>query len=78
MAIAPPTCGTGVSTGEIDPKRSNELRPSISATSLYRERSVIGRTINRLKRFRRVATRYPTLDASYQAMITIACLLERL
>jgi transposase len=42
----------------------------------YRERSIIERTSNRLKRFRRVATRYDTLASSYLAMVTIAMMLE--
>lgn len=42
----------------------------------YRERSVIERTINRLKRYRRIATRYEKLASSYLAMLTIAMILE--
>ncbi|MEZ2224845.1 MAG: IS5/IS1182 family transposase, partial [Microcoleus sp.] len=30
--------------------------------------------INRLKQFRRIATRYEKLAANYTAMITIACI----
>jgi transposase len=43
---------------------------------LYRERPLIERTINRLKRFRRVATRYEKLASSYLAMVTFAMILE--
>ncbi len=42
----------------------------------YRERPVIERTINRLKRFRWVATRYEKTARSYLAMVTIAMILE--
>jgi transposase len=42
----------------------------------YRERPLIERTINRLKRYRRIATRYEQLARSYLAMVTIACILE--
>lgn len=42
----------------------------------YRERPKIEQTINRLKRFRRVATRYDKLTGSYLAMVTIAMILE--
>jgi transposase len=42
----------------------------------YRERPMIERTINRLKRYRRIATRYEKLASSYLAMVTIACVLE--
>jgi transposase len=43
---------------------------------LYRERNVVERTINRLKRYRRIATRYEKLASRYQAMITFACIME--
>ncbi len=42
----------------------------------YRERPIIERTINRLKRHRRIATRYDKLASSYVAMVTFACILE--
>jgi transposase len=38
--------------------------------------TIIERTINRLKRYRRIATRYEKLAANYLAMVTIACILE--
>ena len=41
----------------------------------YRERNVVERLINRLKRFRRVATRYEKRAAGYQAMVTLAAIL---
>jgi transposase len=41
----------------------------------YRERNVIERLIHRLKQFRRVATRYEKRAATYQAMVTVACIL---
>jgi transposase len=34
------------------------------------------RTINRLKRYRRIATRSDKLASSYLAMVTLACILE--
>jgi transposase len=58
------------------PYREDEIGPHEYDRDLYRERPVIEQTINRLKRFRRVATRYETLDASYLAMVTIAMILE--
>ena len=42
----------------------------------YRERPMIERTINRLKRYRRIATRYEKLASSYVAMLTMAMILE--
>jgi len=44
--------------------------------TLYRERSLIEQTINRLKRWRRIATRFEKRAASYLAMVTIAMILE--
>lgn len=43
---------------------------------LYTERSMIERSINRLKRHRRIATRYEKLAATDLAMATIACMLN--
>ena len=58
------------------PKRADEAGPNEYDRELYRERPIIGRTINRLKRFRRIATRHDQLASSYPAMVTIACILE--
>jgi transposase len=58
------------------PHRRDEHGPDGYDRTLYRERNVVERTINRLKRYRRIATRYEKLASNYQAMITIACVLE--
>jgi len=58
------------------PYRVDEMEPHDYNRDLYRERPIIERTINRLKRFRRVATRYEKLASSYLAMVTIAMILE--
>ena len=58
------------------PYRTDELGLREYDQALYRERPVIEQTINRLKRFRRVATRFETLDATYLAMVTITMILE--
>jgi len=42
---------------------------------LYRQRNQVERLINRLKQFRRVATRYDKRADSYAAMLTIAMIL---
>ncbi len=41
----------------------------------YRERNVVERLINRLKQFRRIATRYEKRARNYHAMITIAAIM---
>jgi transposase len=41
----------------------------------YRQRNRIERTFNRLKQFRRVATRYEKRADNYLAMLTIAAIL---
>lgn len=66
---------------EIDaviPKRDNEDGPNDYDREAYRDRPLIERTINRRKRFRRIATRYEKQASSYLAMVTLACMLERL
>lgn len=39
------------------PKRENEMGPKQYDREAYRERTIVERTINRLKRYRRIATR---------------------
>jgi transposase len=58
------------------PYRTDELGPHEYDKDLYRERPKIEQTINRLKRFRRVATRYEKLTTSYLAMVTLAMILD--
>ena len=41
----------------------------------YRERNVVERLINRLKQWRRVATRYEKRGTNYLAMLTVAAIL---
>jgi transposase len=40
----------------------------------YRQRNVVERLINRLKQFRRIATRYEKRAVNYLAMLTIAAI----
>ena len=56
----------------IIPSRSNRIRTISFDKARYRERNVIERCINRLKQWRRVATRYEKLAANYTAVILIA------
>lgn len=55
--------------------RSNEKRTEPFDRAAYRERNRIERLINRLKQFRRVATRYEKRAENYLAMVLIASIL---
>lgn len=54
------------------PRKKNEHRTGPFDWELYRQRNQVERLINRLKQFRRVATRYEKRATSYAAMLTIA------
>ena len=49
--------------------------PVLSTGRLYRQRNLVERTINRLKQFRRIATRYEKKAENYLAMLQIGSLL---
>ena len=53
-------------------KRERRVRFDKAA---YRKRNVVERLINRLKQFRRVATRYEKRAINYLAMLTIAAIM---
>ncbi len=53
-------------------RRSNERRRGPFNKQHYRKRNIVERLINRLKQFRRIATRYEKRAANFAAMITIA------
>lgn len=55
-------------------RRSNEHRGGPFDRQIYRTRNLIERLINRLKHFRRVATRYEKLAENYRAMLTLAAI----
>jgi transposase len=62
--------------GALIPHKKNERpQPRFDRTT-YRERNVVERLINRLKRYRRIATRYEKRAANYVAMWTIAAILD--
>jgi len=61
--------------GAVIPRKSNERHVPNFDRAAYRERNRVERLINRLKQFRRVATRYEKLAVSYLAMVTIAAVL---
>ena len=62
-------------TTPVIPKRKNAKHKPRFNRGLYRERNRIERLINRLKQFRRVATRYEKRAENYLAMLMIAAIL---
>ena len=54
------------------PRRKDERHRGLFDRQEYRLRNRVERLINRLKQFRRVATRYEKLARNYQAMLEIA------
>lgn len=62
--------------GAVIPRRSNESRQGTRFDrQAYRQRNQVERTFNRLKQYRRIATRYEKRKENYLAMLTIAAIL---
>jgi transposase len=61
--------------GVVIPTKANEEPDPTFDRAAYRERNVVERTINWLKQFRRVATRYEKCATYYAAMVTLAAIL---
>lgn len=57
------------------PRRSDETRTGPFNRALYKERNYVERLINRLKQFRRVATRYEKRAVNFLAMVTLASIM---
>ncbi len=56
-------------------RKSNERRNGPFDRKLYRTRNLVERAINRLKQFRRIATRYEKRAENYLAMLYIGSIL---
>jgi transposase len=54
------------------PPRSQRKTPREYAQELYKELNLIERMFNKIKHFRRVATRYDKLDSAYLAFAFLA------
>jgi transposase len=54
------------------PNRSNRKKKYRWKKAVYRERNLVERFFNKLKQFRRIATRYEKLGAAYFAFIQLA------
>ena len=57
------------------PRKSNEKHKGKFDKEAYRKRNVVERLINRLKQYRRIATRYEKRASNYKAFIFIAAIL---
>ena len=60
------------------PPKSNRKDPICLSPLLYKARNVVERFFNKLKYFRRIATRYDKLGSSYLAMTKLASIRLRL
>lgn len=60
------------------PPRHNRLEPWEYDTELYKRRNEIERLFGRIKRFRRIFTRYEKTDLMYSAFITIVLIADQL
>ena len=56
------------------PSKSNQRRQPHFDRTAYRRRNLVERLINRLKQFRRIATRHEKRAANYLAMVHIGML----
>lgn len=73
---ADPLCDRIAKTGGeavIPPKRNRTFKRPYDA-ELYKERNIIERFFNKLKQFRRVATRYDKLLANFMGFVKLAAI----
>jgi transposase len=61
--------------GAVIPTRADQPRQRCFDRAAYRTRNRVERLLNRLKQFRRVATRYEKRAVNYLAMLTLAAIL---
>ena len=57
------------------PPRSNRITPRDYDKDIYKERNLVERLFQRLKQYRRVATRYERLALNYLTMLNLVCTL---
>ena len=55
------------------PPRAHRLEQRNYDRELYKDRNLVERFFNRIKHFRRVATRYEKLARNFLSMITLVC-----
>ena len=56
------------------PDRSNRKHRHCFSKTLYKERNLVERFFNKIKYFRRIATRYDKLGSTFMAMIKLAAI----
>lgn len=56
------------------PPRPNRRRPHAYDKHLYKERNLVERFFNKLKHFRRIATRYDKLLANFMGFVTLGAI----
>ncbi len=66
----------GLISNAVIPRKQDERRTRRFDRDAYRERNRVERLINRLKQFRRIATRYEKRAANYLAMLHIGAILS--
>jgi transposase len=57
------------------PTKADQISDPIFDREAYRERNVVEQLINRLKQWRRIATRYKKRAVNYLAMLNLAAIL---
>jgi transposase len=60
------------------PPKTLRKSPICFSPWLYKQRNVVERFFNKLKYYRRIATRYDKLGSAYLAMVKLACIRIRL
>lgn len=55
------------------PPRSNRTEHRAYDRHLYKDRNLVERFFNRIKQFRRIATRYEKLARNYFSMLNLVC-----
>lgn len=60
------------------PPKSNRKSPICFSPWLYKQRNLVERFFNKLKYYRRIATRYDKLGSVFLTMVKLACIRIRL
>lgn len=63
----------GINAIPVIPPRSNRLVQRSYDKIIYKERNLIERLFNRLKQFRKIATRFDKIQINFEAFIYLAC-----